>query len=126
MSTLTPSRSFERTADQRIQALQIANEVRSRRSALKRDLKAGRQSAVLLIADPPAWLQSMKVLDLLTAMPRVGRVKAARVLRATAVSPHKTVAGLSERQRGELVRALDVLIVAVGSDQPGAGGEGWR
>ena len=107
-----PSRSFERTTDQRIAALAVANEVRSRRSALKRDLKAGRRSAVSLLADPPDYAATMKVLDLVIAMPKVGRVKAAKLLRGTLVSPHKTLGGISARQRAALIEAL--------------GGERWR
>jgi hypothetical protein len=121
VTTLTPPRSFhERTADQRLAALQTANEVRSRRSALKRDLKAGRQSAAVLLADPPDWLVSMKVVDLLIAVPRWGRGKASKALKLAGVSPQKTLAGLSDRQR-------DALIAALGSrSTAGSGGEGWR
>lgn len=114
-ATLSPPRSFaQRTADQRLQALAIANEVRSRRSALKRDLKAGRRSAVSLLADPPSWLETMKVIDLLIATPRWGRGKASNALKLAGVSPSKTLAGLSKRQR-------DALIQALGPDRAGDG-----
>lgn len=108
-----PSRSFtQRTTDQRLQALERANATRSRRSALKRDLKAGRRSAVPLLADPPEWAATMKVIDVVIAMPKVGRVKAEKVLKLTATSPHKTLGGLSDRQRAALIQALS--------------NEGWR
>jgi len=89
--------------DQRKQALKRANEVRSRRAALKRDLKAGRAKIQTLLLDPPEYLLTAKVIDMLLAVPKVGRVKANRVLKSCRVSPSKTFSGLSERQRDEIV-----------------------
>jgi hypothetical protein len=62
----------ERSPDQRMDALNQANEVRTRRAALKRDLKAGRASLGELLLDPPAFLETAKVLDMLQALPKVG------------------------------------------------------
>ncbi len=97
---------LERSPDQRMLALRRANEIRSLRAQLKRDLKAGRVSIAALLVEPPAWLQTMKVLDLLLALPKVGRVKAAKLLDSCRVSPSKTIGGLSERQRAELAARL--------------------
>jgi hypothetical protein len=105
--TLSPSRSFhERTADQRTQALTLANATRARRSALKADVKAGRRSAASLISDPPDYAATMKVIDLLIALPKWGRGKAGKALKLAEVSPSKTLAGLSDRQREALIEAL--------------------
>ena len=41
--------------------------------------------------------------DILMAVPKFGRVKAARFLNQARISQAKTVGGLSERQRSELV-----------------------
>ncbi|HTO55204.1 MAG TPA: integration host factor, actinobacterial type [Myxococcota bacterium] len=97
----------ERSLDQRIDALTRANEVRTRRAQLKRDLKAGRVSIGALLLDPPPYLESAKVLDMLLALPKYGRVKATKVLHSCRVSPSKTFGGLSERQRIELAGRLD-------------------
>ncbi len=97
---------LERSPDQRMLALRSAHEIRSLRAQLKRDLKAGRVSIAALLVEPPAWLQTMKVLDLLLALPKVGRVKAAKLLDSCRVSPSKTIGGLSERQRAELAARL--------------------
>jgi hypothetical protein len=43
------------------------------------------------------------VFDILMAVPKFGRVKAARFLNQCRISQSKTVGGLSERQRAELV-----------------------
>lgn len=96
----------ERSLAQRMSALQHANEIRIYRAELKRDLKAGRVSALTVLAAPDDNLSSMKVFALLLAVPKVGRVKANRWLGTMRVSPSKTVGGLSERQRSELLQML--------------------
>lgn len=108
MSTMsiTPATMPERSLDQRMQALQLATWTRSKRADFKRDLKGGRQFARAALAAPPSWMDTMKVYDLLLAMPRVGRVKVLKWLKLTGVSPSKTVGGLSPRQREALVDLL--------------------
>ena len=88
---------------QRMEALQRANDIRSRRAQLKRDLKAGRQPIDELLLAPPSYLETAKVFDLLLAVPKYGRVKVNKILTQCKISPSKTVGGLSERQRRELV-----------------------
>lgn len=87
-------------------ALQRANEIRTRRAQLKRDLKAGRTSIHDLLLSPPEYLETAKVFDMLVAVPKYGRVKANKVLTQCRISPSKTIGGLSERQRSELVSSL--------------------
>ena len=91
---------------QRMEALQRANEIRTSRAQLKRDLKSGRASIHRLLLDPPAWVETAKVFDMLLAVPKYGRVKANKVLTQCRISPSKTIGGLSERQRSELVTML--------------------
>jgi S13-like H2TH domain len=97
----------ERSLDQRINALRRANEVRTLRAQLKRDLKAGRVSIGALLLDPPPYLQTAKVFDMLLALPKVGRVKAAKIMNNCRVSTSKTFGGLSDRQRAELAERLN-------------------
>jgi len=87
-------------------ALSKANEVRALRAELKRDLKAGRVSIGALLLDPPRYLETAKVFDMLLALPKVGRVKASKILHSCRVSPSKTFGGLSQRQRAELAGRL--------------------
>ncbi|HEY6522921.1 MAG TPA: integration host factor, actinobacterial type [Solirubrobacteraceae bacterium] len=96
----------ERSLVQRMEALQRANDIRSRRAQLKRDLKAGRTPIHELLLDPPEYVQTAKVFDLLLAVPKYGRVKVNKILGQCRISPSKTLGGLSERQRGELVALL--------------------
>ena len=91
---------------QGMEALQRANEIRTSRAQLKRDLKSGRASIHRLLLDPPAWVETAKVFDMLLAVPKYGRVKANKILQQCRISPSKTIGGLSERQRTELVAML--------------------
>lgn len=101
-STAAPERSL----NQRMDALARANEIRTHRAQLKRDLKAGRTSIHTLLLDPPEYLETAKVFDMLLAVPKYGRVKVNKVLTTCRISPSKTIGGLSERQRTELVALL--------------------
>ncbi len=101
-----PGGAPERSLTQRMDALQRANDVRTRRAQLKRDLKAGRTQIHGLLLSPPEYLQTAKVFDLLLAVPKYGRVKVNRILNQCRISPSKTIGGLSQRQRTELVSML--------------------
>jgi S13-like protein len=102
----TPSAVPERTHDQRMKALRRANEIRTARAQLKRDLKAGKVKVEKLLIDPPEYVLSAKAFDMIIAVPKYGRVKANKILSQCRISPSKTIGGLSERQRGELVAFL--------------------
>ena len=101
-----PSAAPERSLHQRMDALQRANAIRTRRAQLKKDLKGGRASIHGLLLDPPEYVETAKVFDMLLAVPKYGRVKANKVLQQCRISPSKTIGGLSERQRSELVSML--------------------
>lgn len=106
MSTITIPTAPHRSPTQRFEALAIANDVRQRRAAFKVRLKVGDASASGMLADPPAWAETMKVYDLLLAVPRVGRVKVLKWLHAAEASPSKTLGGLSQRQRSALLQMV--------------------
>lgn len=95
-----------RSTKQREDALARANEIRSARARLKKQLKARQTTVGPLLADPPDWIETMSILELLLALPQLGRVKADRVLQRARVSPSKTIGGLTERQRREIAGLL--------------------
>jgi hypothetical protein len=96
----------ERSLDQRMDALKRANDIRTARAKLKKDLKAGKANIHALLLDPPEYVLTAKVFDMLLAVPKYGRVKTNRILNQCRISPSKTIGGLSERQRAELVSQL--------------------
>ena len=90
-ATAVPERSHE----QRLRALRRANEIRSKRAQLKRDLKAGKTKIEALLLDPPDYVMSAKAFDMILAVPKYGRVKANKILTQCRISPSKTIGGLS-------------------------------
>lgn len=107
MPQKTSSQTPVRSPSQRMEALQKANAIRSQRAQLKKELKSGQLDIVQVLQDPPEFLRTAKVMDLLLVVPKFGRVKAARVLTRCRISQAKTVGGLSERQRAELCETLE-------------------
>ena len=82
-----------RSLDQRMDALRRANEIRVRRAQLKKDLKAGLVRIEEILREPPEYVETAKVIDILMAVPKFGRVKAARFLNQCRISQSKTVGG---------------------------------
>jgi hypothetical protein len=100
--TVTPKRSLT----QRMAALERANEIRTKRARLKRELRRGRVNPQGLLLSPPDYILTAKVSDLLLAVPKYGKVKVNKILSQCRISPSKTIGGLSARQRAELVSYL--------------------
>ncbi len=92
-----------RSPEQRLEALRRANEIRSGRARLKRELAAGSVRIEQILAQPPECAQTAKVHELLLALPKFGPARVARLLAHCRISASKTVTGLSERQRAELI-----------------------
>ena len=92
-----------RSLDQRMEALRRANDIRVQRARLKKDLKLGRVRFEQILGEPPDYVSTAKVLDMLMAVPKFGQVKAKRYLNQCRIAESKTIGGLSERQRAELI-----------------------
>src|SRR4029078_8823546 len=88
-------------------ALKRANDVRVKRAKLKKDLKEGKVRIEKILDDPPEYVSTAKGIDILMAVPKFGRVKAARFLNTCRISQSKTVGGLSDRQRTELIELFN-------------------
>jgi hypothetical protein len=69
------------TPAQRERALALAQQVRVLRAQLKRDLKHGRCSIRGVLSDPPSFITTAKVIDMLRAVPGYGPVKANKILK---------------------------------------------
>jgi hypothetical protein len=97
----------ERSLKQRMTALENANRIRTKRAELKRDIKASRVRVATVLLKPPPYAETMAVVDLLLAVPKVGRVKAYKTLQLCRVSPSKTLKGMTQRQRSEIITMLE-------------------
>ncbi len=92
--------------EQWLNALDRANDVRSRRALVKRELAAGTLRIVDLLADPPGCIDTATVRQLLLALPGLGPVKVRRLLAQCGIPEAKIVAGLTDRQRSLLIKRL--------------------
>lgn len=105
-ATKSPSAAPERSLTQRMDALNRANQIRTKRAKLKKDLRTGRVGAQSLLLSPPEYVLTAKVSEMLMAVPKYGQVKVNKILAQCRISPSKTIGGLSPRQRAELVSYL--------------------
>jgi hypothetical protein len=92
-----------RSRQYRLRALRLANEIRSARAQLKKDLASGKIELAQILAQPPKCVRTARVRDVLLALPKIGSVKAGRILAGSGVAHSKTLCGLTERQRTELL-----------------------
>jgi hypothetical protein len=105
-ATKSPSTAPERSLTQRMTALKRANDVRTKRAKLKRDLRSRKANPQAILLSPPEYVLTAKVSDMLLAVPKYGKVKVNKILALCRISPSKTIGGLSARQRAELVSYL--------------------
>src|SRR5439155_16951915 len=94
-SSNASSMAPERSLNQRMDALARANQIRIKRAQLKRDLKSGRLSIHTLLVEPPEYLVTAKVFDMLLAVPKYGRVKVYKILAHFRIARSNTIVGLS-------------------------------
>lgn len=97
----------------RLAALQLANDVRRGRAALKREIATGSVRVADVLVDPPPVAAGIPVAALLVSQRGWGRVKSSRFLLGNDVSETRKLGDLSQRQRELLaaeLRALDPLV----------------
>ena len=93
------------TDEQRRAALAKAAEARRVRAEIKELLKMGTLSLSELLdrSDNDRILAKMKVLSVLEALPKLGKVKARRTMDEAGSSDSRRLRGLGSQQRAELV-----------------------
>ena len=93
------------TDEQRRAALAMAAEARRVRAEIKELLKMGTLSLSELLdrSDNDRILAKMKVLSVLEALPKLGKVKSRRTMDEVGISDSRRLRGLGSQQRAELV-----------------------
>lgn len=101
----------ELTQEERNTARKKALAARTERAELKRDFGNGRLSfeQVLAQADSSEAVARLKTIELLEALPGVGRVTATKILEDHGVSINRRLGGLGSKQRGALAKHLAQL-----------------
>lgn len=95
--------------EQRQQARSAATEARRRRAEVKDSLRAGRRSVaeVLSLAECDDVVAHIKVIDLLRAQPRVGTVRATKVMDRLQIAGNRRLRGLGRHQAAGLIGEFD-------------------
>jgi hypothetical protein len=96
------------THEQRVQASKLAVANRRRRAEVKRQVKSGELtlSNLFALAEVEDCIAQMRAFDLISALPAVGEVKAAKIMAAGNISKTRRIRGLGPKQREQVFRAL--------------------
>ena len=91
--------------DQRQQARNAATEARRRRADIKQSLRSGERTLgeVLELAEHDDVIAHTKVIDVLKALPRVGAVRAGRVMERLDIAANRRLRGLGKHQTAALL-----------------------
>ena len=91
--------------DQRQQARNAATEARRRRADIKQSLRSGERTLteVLELAEHDDVIAHTKVIDILKALPRVGAVRAGRVMERLDIAANRRLRGLGKHQTAALL-----------------------
>lgn len=105
----------ELDAESRRQALERAAEARKIRAELKQQLKSGEIdfAEVLRRAQDDEIVAKTKVSAVLEALPKVGKVRARKMMERLDISPSRRIRGLGVNQREKLLHEFE-------ADDPGA------
>lgn len=93
-----------RTHRQRLDALAEANRIRTYRKEIKEKIVACEITIFDLRHDPD--MQSAKVLEFLLVEPKIGKVRANRIIQRAQMSASKTFGGITDRQWAALAAAF--------------------
>ena len=93
------------TDAQRRAALEKAAEARRVRAELKALIKMGSRTItdVLELADTNEIVSRTKVLAVLESMPKIGKVKARKIMREIGIAESRRLRGLGDQQRAALI-----------------------
>jgi hypothetical protein len=91
--------------EQRQQARSAATEARRRRAEIKQSLRSGEATLaeVLALADRDEVVAHAKVVDVLKSLPRVGVVRAGKVMERLDIAPNRRLRGLGKHQTAALI-----------------------
>ena len=97
------------TNEQRVAASAKAVEVRTKRAALRRELKESKISfnEVLAVVDSDEIVSGMRVVTILESLPGIGKIKAASLMENCDIALSRRMKGLGSSQAQKLRSALN-------------------
>lgn len=94
------------STEERATALKKAQEMRSQRTSLRKELKAGTITLADVLQRDDEIVTRMKVKYLLESLPNVGKITAASIMEEVGIKESRRVQGLGKRQVAKLLEKL--------------------
>ena len=95
------------TAEQRKNALEKAQQIRSQRMEIRKQLKVGKLSLADILNDAENEIYAkMRVKYLLESLPQIGKITAAKLMEEIGIDEARRVQGLGSRQKAQLLEKL--------------------
>lgn len=94
------------STEERANALKKAQEMRSQRMALRKELKAGKITLAEVLKREDEIVTRMKVKYLLESLPNVGKITAASLMEEIGINESRRIQGLGKRQMAMLLEKL--------------------
>jgi hypothetical protein len=106
--------------EQRQQARNAATEARRRRADIKQSLRLGQTTLaeVLALAEKDEVVAHAKVIDVLKSLPRVGIVRAGKVMERLDIAANRRLRGLGKHQTAALIAEFSSRQAASRDDLP--------
>ena len=93
--------------EERSKALQKAQQIRSKRMEVRKDLKAGKLTLNSILAETENEIYAkMRVKYLLESLPQVGKITTKKIMEEIGIDEARRVQGLGTRQRTQLLERL--------------------
>lgn len=95
------------SAEDRAKALAKAQQIRSQRMEVRKELKSGELKLEKVLADADNEIYAkMRVKYLLESLPQVGKIRAAKIMEEVGIDDARRVQGLGSRQKAALLERL--------------------
>ncbi len=97
------------SAEQKLDGLKKAQQVRARRAQIRVQLKDGSltMADLLAMADDDDVIAKTRVKYALESLPQVGKITAARIMEEVGIDEVRRIRGLGVRQREDLLKKLN-------------------
>ena len=94
------------STEERAQALAKAQEMRTKRMELRKELKAGNIALQEVLKRDDEIVSRMKVKYLLESLPNIGKITANAIMEEVGINESRRIQGLGKRQKAMLLEKL--------------------
>lgn len=94
------------STEERAKALEKAQEMRTKRMELRKELKAGKVTLAEVLKRDDEIVTRMKVKYLLESLPNVGKITAVSIMEEIGINESRRIQGLGKRQLAMLLEKL--------------------